>query len=46
MNKATKKLTPNYLTVIYKQLGVVTELNDGKIVGFRREKKKDATESA
>lgn len=42
MNKATKKLTLGYLMAIYKHLGIVTELNDGQIIGFSREKKKDA----
>ena len=39
MNEATKKLTLGYLAVIYKRLGIATQLNDGKITGFKREKK-------
>jgi len=42
MNKATKKLTLGCLMAIYKHLGIVTELDDGQIIGFSREKKKDA----
>ncbi len=42
MNKATRKMTLGYLSVMYKELGIVTELNDGQITGFKREKKKDA----
>lgn len=39
-NRATRQMTVDYLMVLYRCLGIATELNEGEITGFHLERKK------